>query len=72
MSEATRAKLLDLEKEYARTQKNKATEGHLGLVKSKIAKARKFLSNFFVCVHYIRPMHSLRHDDESNNMISNL
>ncbi len=44
MSEATKAKLLELEKEYARTQKNKATEGHLGLVKAKIAKVRQFLS----------------------------
>ncbi len=49
MSEATKAKLLELEKEYARTQKHKGTEGHLGLVKAKIAKVCNFVS-FFVCV----------------------
>jgi hypothetical protein len=27
--------------EYAKTQKNKATEGHLGLVKAKIAKLKR-------------------------------
>ena len=33
-------KLAELELEMARTQKNKATEGHLGILKSKIAKLR--------------------------------
>lgn len=31
----------ELEAEYARTQKNKATEGHLGLIKAKLAKLRR-------------------------------
>ena len=35
------AKIKDLEAEYARTQKNKATEGHLGLIKAKIAKLKR-------------------------------
>ncbi len=34
-------KIADLEAEYARTQKNKATEGHLGLLKAKIARLKK-------------------------------
>jgi small GTP-binding protein len=34
-------KILDIEQEMARTQKNKATEGHLGLLKAKMAKLRK-------------------------------
>ena len=33
-------KIKELETEYARTQKNKATEGHLGLIKAKLAKLR--------------------------------
>ena len=33
-------KIADLELEMARTQKNKATEGHLGILKSKLAKLR--------------------------------
>lgn len=32
---------IELEAEYARTQKNKATEGHLGLIKAKLAKLRR-------------------------------
>mmetsp|Transcript_27945 Transcript_27945/g.85754 ORF Transcript_27945/g.85754 Transcript_27945/m.85754 type:complete len:371 (+) Transcript_27945:144-1256(+) len=36
-------KIKELEQEYARTQKNKATEGHLGLVKAKLAKLRREL-----------------------------
>lgn len=39
----TRAKIKELEFEYARTQKNKATEGHLGLLKAKIAKLQREL-----------------------------
>lgn len=35
------AKIADLENEYARTQKNKATMKHLCLVKAKIAKLRR-------------------------------
>jgi uncharacterized protein len=30
-----------MQAEYAKTQKNKATEGHLGLVKAKIAKLKR-------------------------------
>lgn len=33
-------KIQDIEREIARTQKNKATEGHLGLLKAKLAKYR--------------------------------
>ena len=29
-------KIKELENEYARTQKNKATEGHLGIIKAKL------------------------------------
>lgn len=43
MSDAIKKKLAELEAEYARTQKNKATEGHLGLVKAKIAKLKRDL-----------------------------
>ena len=34
-------KINEIEAEISRTQKNKATEGHLGLLKAKIAKLRK-------------------------------
>lgn len=34
-------KILDIEQEMARTQRNKATEGHLGLLKAKLAKLRR-------------------------------
>lgn len=37
------AKIAELEHEYARTQKNKATEYHLGTLKAKIAKLRREL-----------------------------
>ena len=37
----TEDKIKELEAEYARTQKNKQTEGHLGLIKAKLAKLRK-------------------------------
>ena len=33
-------KIKDIELEMSRTQKNKATEGHLGLLKAKLAKLR--------------------------------
>lgn len=36
-------KIADLEAEYARTQKNKATAGHLGLIKAKLAKLKREL-----------------------------
>lgn len=35
------AKISEIEAEISRTQKNKATEGHLGLLRAKIAKLRK-------------------------------
>ena len=36
-----REKIKELEDELARTQKNKATEYHIGIVKSKLAKLRR-------------------------------
>lgn len=39
-----RLKIKELEAEYARTQKNKATEGHLGLLKAKMSKLRRELT----------------------------
>lgn len=36
-------KIRDIEDEMARTQKNKATAGHLGLLKAKLAKLRRDL-----------------------------
>eukprot|EP00037_Helgoeca_nana_P008571 m.76327 g.76327 ORF g.76327 m.76327 type:complete len:365 (+) comp19022_c0_seq1:152-1246(+) len=36
-------KIKDIEKEMSRTQKNKATEGHLGLLKAKLARYRNEL-----------------------------
>eukprot|EP01002_Notosolenus_urceolatus_P002312 NODE_1609_length_1357_cov_31.522936_g1333_i0.p1 GENE.NODE_1609_length_1357_cov_31.522936_g1333_i0~~NODE_1609_length_1357_cov_31.522936_g1333_i0.p1 ORF type:complete len:371 (+),score=129.53 NODE_1609_length_1357_cov_31.522936_g1333_i0:171-1283(+) len=36
-------KIADIEKEMARTQKNKATMGHLGLLKAKLAKLKREL-----------------------------
>jgi small GTP-binding protein len=38
-------KIKDIELEMSRTQKNKATEGHLGVLKSKLAKLRTELLN---------------------------
>ena len=35
---STQQKIQEVEAEIARTQKNKATEGHLGLLKAKLAK----------------------------------
>ena len=40
---STQAKIAELEAEYARTQKNKATNYHLGTIKAKLAKLRKEL-----------------------------
>ena len=37
----TLARIADIETEMARTQKNKATEGHLGLLKAKLASLRE-------------------------------
>ena len=39
----TVAKIAEIEAEMARTQKNKATNAHLGVLKAKIAKLRKEL-----------------------------
>ena len=41
----TEDKIKELEAEYARTQKNKQTEGHLGLIKAKFAKLRRELED---------------------------
>lgn len=38
-----RLKIKEIEAEYARTQKNKATEGHLGILKAKLSKLRREL-----------------------------
>ena len=38
-----RSKIKEIEAEYARTQKNKATEGHLGILKAKLSKLRREL-----------------------------
>jgi small GTP-binding protein len=38
-----RTKIKEIEAEYARTQKNKATEGHLGILKAKLSKLRREL-----------------------------
>ena len=43
MDERLALKLKELEDELARTQKNKATEFHIGILKSKIAKLKKEL-----------------------------
>mmetsp|Transcript_35596 Transcript_35596/g.36302 ORF Transcript_35596/g.36302 Transcript_35596/m.36302 type:complete len:376 (-) Transcript_35596:82-1209(-) len=39
-----RSKIKELELEYSRTQKNKATEGHLGILKAKLSKLRRELT----------------------------
>ena len=39
----TLAKIQEIEAEMARTQKNKATAGHLGMLKAKLAKYRREL-----------------------------
>ncbi|MFH4982851.1 hypothetical protein AB6A40_009560 [Gnathostoma spinigerum] len=38
-------KIAEIEAEMARTQKNKATMGHLGMLKARIAKLRRELIN---------------------------
>lgn len=38
---STQQKIQEVEAEIARTQKNKATEGHLGLLKAKLAKLKR-------------------------------
>ncbi|KAM3723550.1 Developmentally-regulated GTP-binding protein [Dirofilaria immitis] len=37
------AKISEIESEMARTQKNKATMGHIGMLKARIAKLRREL-----------------------------
>jgi ribosome-interacting GTPase 1 len=39
------AKIADIEAEMSRTQKNKATEGHLGLLKAKLAKLKREITD---------------------------
>lgn len=36
-------KIAEIESEMARTQRNKATEGHLGILKAKLAKLKREL-----------------------------
>ena len=55
----TRAKIKELEFEYARTQKNKATEGHLGLLKAKIAKLQRELVRVFFLLSYFTSWSSI-------------
>ena len=38
---STAQKILEIEAEMARTQKNKATSYHLGLLKAKLAKLKR-------------------------------
>jgi ribosome-interacting GTPase 1 len=38
---STLARIAEIEAEMARTQKNKATSGHLGLLKAKLAKLKR-------------------------------
>ena len=48
-------KIADIENEMARTQKNKATASHLGMLKAKLAKLRLLrivithILHFFLC-----------------------
>lgn len=49
-----RSKIKEIEAEYARTQKNKATEGHLGILKAKLSKLRRELvNNFSLTIFYL-------------------
>lgn len=53
-------KIQEIEREISRTQKNKATEYHLGLLKAKLAKYRvrkstKLCRNFIIIIFSIRP-----------------
>jgi small GTP-binding protein len=41
MGGGLQAKIADIEAEMARTQKNKATEGHLGLLRAKLSKLKR-------------------------------
>ncbi len=45
MTAEIQKKIDELEAEYARTQKNKATSYHLGTIKAKLAKLRSELIN---------------------------
>lgn len=47
-------KIKEIEAEMARTQKNKATEHHLGLLKARIAKLR---TQVRVVMRYINGLH---------------
>jgi ribosome-interacting GTPase 1 len=42
--EKIRLKIKEIETEYARTQKNKATEFHIGVLKAKLSKLRRELT----------------------------
>jgi uncharacterized protein len=46
-------KIQEIEREIGRTQKNKATEYHLGLLKAKLAKYRvRKLTNLMKCLRF--------------------
>ena len=45
-------KIADIENEMARTQKNKATASHLGMLKAKLAKLRYILSLRTSCTFF--------------------
>lgn len=44
-----RAKIKEIETEYARTQKNKATEFHIGILKAKLSKLKRELTEVGSC-----------------------
>jgi hypothetical protein len=59
-------KIEDIESEMARTQKNKATSAHLGLLKAKLAKLRRELITPKVTFLWIY----LRHFEKSSLLTS--
>ena len=52
-------KIATIELEMSRTQKNKATEGHLGILKSKLAKLRTELLAPMPAPHFMRILESI-------------
>lgn len=51
-------KIQDIEKEIAKTQKNKATEYHLGLLKAKLAKYR--VSKIEISINLVIKLNNIR------------